>query len=60
MPTYEYTCEACRHNFEQFQGIKEEPTKKCPKCGKKKVKRLVSGGVGIIFKGSGWTPKGNA
>jgi putative FmdB family regulatory protein len=60
MPTYEYACEACQHNFEQFQGIKEEPTKKCPKCGKKKVKRLVSGGVGIIFKGSGWTPKGNA
>ncbi|HTL46896.1 MAG TPA: FmdB family zinc ribbon protein [Verrucomicrobiae bacterium] len=53
MPTYEYLCESCGHRFEQFQSIKAEPLKKCPAC-KKKVKRLIGGGAGIIFKGSGF------
>jgi len=39
MPTYEYACSACGHKFEEFQSIKAKPTVKCPKCGKRKVKR---------------------
>ena len=58
MPYYNYQCNACSHTFETIQGIKEEPTKKCPKCGKNKLKRLIYPAA-IIFKGTGWTPKGN-
>jgi putative FmdB family regulatory protein len=54
MPTYEYQCDACQHKFELFQSIKADPVRKCPECGKVKVRRLVSGGGGIIFKGSGF------
>src|SRR5947209_2270448 len=54
MPTYEYACEACGHQFEEFQSIKAKPTTVCPKCKKKKVKRLISGGAGFLFKGSGF------
>ena len=53
MPTYEYECRSCKHRFEEFQSITAEPTKKCPKCGKS-VRRLFGGGMGIIFKGSGF------
>ncbi len=54
MPTYEYACEGCKHQFEQFQSITSRPTKKCPKCGKMKLQRLIGAGAGIIFKGSGF------
>lgn len=54
MPTYEYRCEACGHEFEQFQSITASPLRKCPACGKQKVKRLISSGAGVIFKGSGF------
>ena len=54
MPTYEYACEACKHTFEKFHSMSEAPVKKCPKCGKNKVKRLISRGGGILFKGSGF------
>ena len=53
MPTYEYECKSCSHKFEEFQSIKEQPLKKCPKCGRA-VRRLFGGGMGIIFKGSGF------
>ena len=53
MPTYEYVCDICKHQFEQFQSIKAEPLKKCPKCGKS-VRRLIGGGGAILFKGSGF------
>jgi putative FmdB family regulatory protein len=53
MPTYEYECKACKHRFEVFQSISDEPIKRCPKCGRK-VRRLIGGGLGIIFKGSGF------
>jgi len=53
MPTYDYECRSCHHTFEAFQSIKEEPLKKCPKCGKS-LRRLFGGGLGIIFKGSGF------
>lgn len=54
MPTYEYHCDACGNDFEQFQSITAAPIKKCPKCGKNKVRRLISAGAGLIFKGSGF------
>lgn len=54
MPTYEYRCEACKHAFEKFQPITAPAVRKCPKCGKNKVKRLLSVGAGMIFKGSGF------
>jgi putative FmdB family regulatory protein len=54
MPTYEYKCDACGNEFEKFQPITSEPVKKCPKCGKNKVRRLISAGAGLIFKGSGF------
>ena len=61
MPTYEYECKSCSYHFEAFQSIKDEPLKKCPQCGKS-VRRLINGGSGIIFKGSGFyiTDKGNS
>jgi putative FmdB family regulatory protein len=54
MPTYEYVCGACGHAFEQFQSIKAPSIKKCPECGKLKVKRLMGRGGALIFKGSGF------
>jgi putative FmdB family regulatory protein len=54
MPTYEYVCTKCGHHFEQFQSMRDEPLKKCPKCKKQGLKRLVGGGAGLIFKGSGF------
>jgi len=53
MPTYEYECRSCKHRFEEFQSITDEPIKVCPRCGKA-VRRLFGGGLGIIFKGSGF------
>jgi|WetSurMetagenome_2_1015567.scaffolds.fasta_scaffold480159_2 putative FmdB family regulatory protein len=53
MPTYDYECRKCGHVFEAFQSITEEPLSKCPKC-KGAVKRMVGGGMGVIFKGSGF------
>ena len=54
MPTYDYVCDACNHSFELFQGIKEAPKKKCPECGKSKLRRLFGTGAAIVFKGSGF------
>jgi putative FmdB family regulatory protein len=54
MPTYDYLCEACNHEFELFQSIKAEPEKKCPECGKKKLRRLIGPGAALVFKGSGF------
>ena len=53
MPTYEYECLKCGHNFDRFQNMTDEPVKRCPKC-RCKVRRLVGTGAGIIFKGSGF------
>jgi putative FmdB family regulatory protein len=54
MPTYEYRCHACDNQWEEFQSIKAEPTKKCPKCRKAKAERIISAGGGILFKGTGF------
>ncbi len=54
MPTYDYECDACDHAFEEFQSITAKPLKKCPACGKPKLRRLIGAGGGVIFKGSGF------
>ena len=54
MPTYDYECDACQHKFELFQNITAEPEKKCPECGKRKLRRLIGAGAGFVFKGSGF------
>ena len=54
MPTYEYVCPKCDYAFEQFQSMNDAPLKKCPKCKKAGLKRLIGGGAGLIFKGTGF------
>jgi putative FmdB family regulatory protein len=54
MPTYDYACDSCDHQLEQFQSITAKPLKKCPQCGKMSLKRLIGSGAGVIFKGSGF------
>ena len=54
MPTYEYICSRCGHRFEQLQSIIAKALRKCPKCGKPALKRLIGTGAGLIFKGSGF------
>jgi len=54
MPTYEYHCDACAHNFDEFQSMSDKPLKKCPQCGKPKLRRVFGAGAAIIFKGSGF------
>ena len=54
MPTYQYECDACSHEFEQYQSMTDKKLKKCPKCGKQKLSRLIGSGTGIIFKGTGF------
>ena len=55
MPTYEYQCGACGHRFEVFQRIVDPPVRDCPKCqAEGTVEQIISGGSGLIFKGSGF------
>jgi len=54
MPTYDYLCASCNHKFEKFESMSANPSKKCPKCGKMQLKRLIGAGAGVIFKGSGF------
>jgi putative FmdB family regulatory protein len=54
MPTYEYQCDACGERFERFQPITAAAIRKCPACGRKKVRRLIGPGAGVIFKGGGF------
>ena len=54
MPTYDYECDSCGHQWELFQSITARPKKKCPSCGQRKARRLIGTGGGIIFKGSGF------
>ena len=54
MPTYDYSCDACDHSFEIFESITAQPQTKCPKCKKKKLRRLFGAGAGLVFKGSGF------
>jgi putative FmdB family regulatory protein len=61
MPTYEYACSKCGHQFEKYQSMSDKPLEVCPKelCGQKKwgkgkIKKLIGAGAGLIFKGSGF------
>ena len=54
MPTYDYQCTNCGFQFELFQNIFADPIKKCPECSMDKAVRLISGGSGLIFKGTGF------
>lgn len=54
MPTYDYVCDACSNEFELFQSITAPKKRKCPKCGKNKLRRLIGTGAAIMFKGSGF------
>jgi len=54
MPTYEYRCSECGHELEAFQSIKADPLKTCPQCNSDSLRRLISAGAGLIFKGSGF------
>jgi putative FmdB family regulatory protein len=54
MPTYDYQCSACEHQFEVFQPISAPVKRKCPACGELKLKRLIGPGAAVVFKGSGF------
>ena len=54
MPTYQYECTHCGHDFEALQSMTDKKLKKCPQCGKNGLERLIGSGTGIIFKGSGF------
>ncbi len=54
MPTYDYQCDACGHEFELYQGILDPVKKKCPECGRRKLRRLIGTGAAVVFKGSGF------
>lgn len=54
MPTYEYKCENCGYQFDIIQSMKDTPLTECPECHKNKLKKLISGGAGLIFKGTGF------
>jgi putative FmdB family regulatory protein len=54
VPTYDYQCDSCGHVFEAFQSMSDNPLRQCPECREDALRRLISGGSGIIFKGSGF------
>jgi putative FmdB family regulatory protein len=54
VPTYEYQCGKCGYEFEKFQSITASALRKCPKCGKSSLKRLIGAGAAVIFKGTGF------
>lgn len=54
MPTYDYRCGNCEHEFELFQKMSDSPKRKCPECGKNALDRLIGTGAAVLFKGSGF------
>ena len=54
MPTYDYRCDGCAHEFEEVQSFKADPLKTCPKCGEDRLRRLFGTGAAVLFKGSGF------
>lgn len=54
MPTYDYRCDGCQHQFEEFQSFKADALKTCPKCGRDQLRRLFGTGAAILFKGGGF------
>ena len=54
MPTYEYVCRLCDHEFEEFQAMSAKALRRCPQCGKLQLERKIGLGAGVIFKGGGF------
>ena len=54
MPTYDYICNDCEKMYEYFQSMSDAPIKECPECKMNSLRRVISGGTGLIFKGSGY------
>src|SRR5436305_13502242 len=54
MPTYDYICDACGHEFEAFESIKADAQTTCPACHEEKLRRKIGAGAAILFKGSGF------
>ncbi len=54
MPTYDYRCKNCEHEFEQFQSITAKPLRKCPECGRLRLQRLIGTGAAVLCKGAGF------
>ena len=54
MPTYDYICNDCEKMYEYFQSMSDAPLRECPECKKNTLRRVISGGTGLIFKGSGY------
>ncbi|MEQ8844449.1 MAG: zinc ribbon domain-containing protein [Phycisphaerales bacterium] len=54
MPTYDYRCKACDHEFELFQSMTDKVKRTCPECGKRQLERLIGTGAALLFKGSGF------
>ena len=54
MPTYDYICDECGHEFEAYESIMLEPRKDCPECGQPRLRRKIGPGAAILFKGSGF------
>jgi putative FmdB family regulatory protein len=54
MPTYDYHCTACKHEFEEFQAMSAKTLRKCPRCGKNTLERKIGIGAGVLFKGGGF------
>ncbi len=54
MPTYDYQCNHCGHEFELFQSMSDKVRRKCPECGEPRLKRLIGTGGAVLFRGSGF------
>jgi putative FmdB family regulatory protein len=54
MPSYDYQCKECGHTFEELQSMSDAPLSTCPECRTESLHRLIGGGLGVIFKGSGY------
>lgn len=54
MPTYDYICDSCGHEFEAFESITSNPQTTCPSCKAEKLRRKIGPGAAILFKGSGF------
>jgi putative FmdB family regulatory protein len=54
MPTYDYICDSCGHEYEAFESIKADPRADCPACQANTLRRKIGAGAAILFKGSGF------
>lgn len=57
MPTYNYKCAACGHEFETQQSIHDDALTECPKCHKNELSKVITNASRPVFRGGGWTPR---